>query len=372
MFSHATNPTIAKPAALIIQRKCHCGGRSPALPAEKTDLESSPYLQAKLRIGPAGDKYEREADRVADQLMRMPEPIVQQQPIEGEQEEEVLRTKVFQGVHAPVVTRQTQAHITAVRGGGSPLPSPERSFFEPRFGIDFSHVRIHGDRQAVESARSIGARAFTIGRDIFMGEGHWPDGSREERHLVAHELVHTIQQNPKWNAQTGSVGYLHDPCPYDVHLARGTPTGATRNIRGMEFDTDDEGNLIITTAIIRKTIKDTYNEHLSSEDQWSGPEHVKDVMSKLDTFFYYLSRDSVYKDKTFVVDLDPLSWGYSAEEINYLGVGLGFNHFHIFGHFFPVAQAMVAAWNLTEYGHLASFGEHYWADVGFDLYYGAI
>jgi hypothetical protein len=73
------------------------------------------------------------------------------------------------------------------------LPDAVRSFFEPRFGQDFSKVRVHTDSRAARSARDLNARAFTLGRDIVMGAGQYSPGTSEGKRLLAHELTHVIQ-----------------------------------------------------------------------------------------------------------------------------------------------------------------------------------
>ena len=120
-------------------------------------LIKSGALQAKLRIGQPGDKYEQ----VADAVMRMPELQVQPQP---EEEEEELHAKETSG-HISEVTPNLESHIQSLKGGGKPLPESERAYFEPRFGRDFSQVRVHSDAQAADSAR-----AFTVGQDVVFGE----------------------------------------------------------------------------------------------------------------------------------------------------------------------------------------------------------
>ena len=117
-------------------------------------------LQPKLTIGAPNDKNEREADRVADQVMRMPEQIqrqespeeeeedllqtkqlsslVQQQEL-GEEEDELLQTKKA-GNSSLEVTPAISAGSRSLQGGGRPMSGSERSFFEPRFGADFSGV----------------------------------------------------------------------------------------------------------------------------------------------------------------------------------------------------------------------------------------
>ena len=79
-------------------------------------------------------------------------------------------------------------------GGGSPLPRQIRSFFEPRFGHDFSAVRIHTGSRAAQLARSVDARAFAHGRDIVFGAGEYSPSTEEGRHVLAHELAHVVQQ----------------------------------------------------------------------------------------------------------------------------------------------------------------------------------
>src|SRR5204863_1265579 len=69
-----------------------------------------------------------------------------------------------------------------------------RSFFEPRFGRDFSRVRVHVGERAAASAQSIGALAYAVGPHIAFAAGQYAPGSDHGKHLLAHELVHTIQQ----------------------------------------------------------------------------------------------------------------------------------------------------------------------------------
>ncbi len=86
------------------------------------------------------------------------------------------------------------SQIQSSRGGGSPLPSPTRSFMESRFGADFSPVRVHADNSAAQLSEQLNARAFTVGRDIYFNRDKFSPDSADGRHLLAHELTHTIQQ----------------------------------------------------------------------------------------------------------------------------------------------------------------------------------
>ena len=97
--------------------------------------------------------------------------------------------------HTPHVTPSIANNIRSLNGSGSPLPPTTRAFFEPRFGADFSGVRVHTDSRATETAKSLQARAFTVGQNIAFGSGQYAPESQAGRHLLAHELTHVVQQN---------------------------------------------------------------------------------------------------------------------------------------------------------------------------------
>jgi hypothetical protein len=148
-------------------------------------------IQAKFTVNEPGDRFEQEADRVAEQVMRLPDPTVGTPPrvqrMCSECEEELHR-KAGPGVEA---VGEGFKHPTS---GGRPLPDSERGFFEPRFGQDFSQVRLHTDAKASKAARSINALAYTMRNDIVFAEGRYRPGTDGGRRLLAHELAHTIQQ----------------------------------------------------------------------------------------------------------------------------------------------------------------------------------
>ena len=175
-------------------------------------LIRSGALQAKFRIGRPGDKYEQEADRVADQVMRMPEhlgskeiklsgltagtPIQRVCPeckLKKDEEEKVIQAKE-DSFSTPDVAPELESSIISIRSGGQPLPESVRAFYEPHFGVDFSQVRVHTDSHAAQTAQSINAKAFTVGHDIAFSEGQYAPESNDGRKLLAHELTHTIQQ----------------------------------------------------------------------------------------------------------------------------------------------------------------------------------
>lgn len=81
-----------------------------------------------------------------------------------------------------------------LRSPGQPLDAATRTFFEPRFGHDFSKVRVHTDAKAAESARAVNALAYTVGRNVVFGAGQYSPSATQTRSLLAHELTHVLQQ----------------------------------------------------------------------------------------------------------------------------------------------------------------------------------
>lgn len=205
-------------------------------------------IQPKLTIGTPDDIYEREADRVAEQVMHMPEPrrksacawgggcpacrskrmpgggqnrllasqitsfisrqpcgeeeetqmkaageaaSIQRQPVE---EEEIVQTKPSDGQN----TEQgsvSEAQLHAGECAGQPLSASARSYFEPRFGHDFNDVRVHTRDNAVQMNQTLNARAFTHGNHIFFNRGQYSPETYSGKHLLSHELTHVLQQD---------------------------------------------------------------------------------------------------------------------------------------------------------------------------------
>jgi len=205
-------------------------------------LLQSGLIQAKLRVGPPDDPYEREADRVADRVVRMPDPAVadhnqasggiqstgsqsprgasgptdspafssfsslnefartslQRKCAECEEEEEkTLQRKNHEPASATVKSDPAVAPRIVhevLNSPGQPLDAATRAFMEPRFAHDFSQVRVHTDARAAESARAVNALAYTVGRDVVVGSGQYAPGTRAGRSLMAHELTHVVQR----------------------------------------------------------------------------------------------------------------------------------------------------------------------------------
>lgn len=216
----------------------------------------SRQLQAKLQISEPGDKFEREADQVADRVMRMPEPQPLRQSVDEKEEnliqpksfsaslaslsvqrkcaecpedgkpcpkcaaEESLQRKPLTEASSPlsqpqgnqVLEEEERLNLKPANGqastsalsapsdihsslhGGEPLPAATRSFFEPRFGVDFGSVRVHANSGAAQVARSVNAKAFTLGQDVVFNTGQYVPETTEGKRLLAHELTHVVQQ----------------------------------------------------------------------------------------------------------------------------------------------------------------------------------
>ena len=165
----------------------------------------SPFFQPKLAINQPNDVYEQEADAVADKVMRMNEPpsgekffssrVVQRKCAaceEEEKEKEVQRKESSD--HTAEASAGIENYLSSL-SGGKELSKQEKQFFESGIGSDFSNVRLHTDGAANESAKIVNALAYTHGDDIVFAADQYQPDTHKGKKLLAHELVHTIQQN---------------------------------------------------------------------------------------------------------------------------------------------------------------------------------
>ena len=165
-------------------------------------LLRSGVIRPKLAVSQPGDVHEQEADRVADQVMRMPEASLQPSCSACEaggtqcpkcEAEKSVRLKTEASAN-PTGMSVPDSFVQSL-GSGQPLDTATRASFESRFGADLSDVRVHTDEKAAESARSVNALAYTVGNDIVFSAQQYDPGSYAGRKLLSHELVHAIQQN---------------------------------------------------------------------------------------------------------------------------------------------------------------------------------
>ena len=168
-------------------------------------------IQAKLTVGKPNDKYEQEADHIADRVMRMPDRGTVLRKKAGYKEEEKIQQKPLAAWITPYIQRQAkgepevspalESRLNSSKSGGRSLPGKTRSFMESRIGADFSNVKVHTDSNAVQMSKELGAQAFTHGNHIYFNQGKYNPESASGKHLLAHEMVHTLHQNGNANGQ---------------------------------------------------------------------------------------------------------------------------------------------------------------------------
>lgn len=199
-------------------------------------LLRSGRLQLKSAISNPDDPEEREAEEVAHKIMRSPAafPASHCSCAGGEEMcEECQQKQSSTAIQRSAATQSTPAQIPRIvsdvlRSPGYPLNSATRAFFEPRFGHDFSDVRVHTGPEASSSAHSISAHAYTAGSNIVFASGQYSPDTTAGRALLAHELTHVVQQSGGSEARTstGPVQPLRvqrhcdpQPCPEnEVHV----------------------------------------------------------------------------------------------------------------------------------------------------------
>ena len=193
-----------------LQTKLVGNAVDPPADGEETHQSALPFTQAKLAVGKPNDHFEQEADAVADRVVATPQhrvnstPGLQTEPLSKSITKLVQRQVASVPTEQPKVQKQENGSLTASndvasrlgsnRGGGSELDESTRSDMESSFGADFSNVRVHTGGEATQLSQDLGAKAFTHGSDIYFNEGRYNPNSSEGKHLLAHELTHTIQQ----------------------------------------------------------------------------------------------------------------------------------------------------------------------------------
>lgn len=180
------SPAATRPAAPVKE-----AARSIAPADIAPALLRAGLIRAKLKVGAAGDPEEREADRMADGAMAGGGACCAKCAA-GQSCDDTIRMKPAGrstardgGSHA--------AALTASLGGGEPMPARLRAMFEPRYGQDLSHIRLHTDETGAASARAIGARAFALGPNIAFGAGEYQPDTRNGQWLIAHEVAHVVR-----------------------------------------------------------------------------------------------------------------------------------------------------------------------------------
>ncbi|MBA3534080.1 MAG: DUF4157 domain-containing protein, partial [Ardenticatenales bacterium] len=201
-------------------------------PSPVRSTSAAPLLQAKLSVNEPGDEYEREADQIADQVMRA-QSVAPPAPPEDNGNKSAPATPYVAPISRLVqasgdvtgeVSPEVERNISSMRGGGQPLPREERTFFEERMGVDLDNVRIHDDSKAIQTSRDINAKAFTVGSNIAFNAGEYQPGTDSGRRLLAHELTHVVQQGAASTLQRKAAA-AEGTCPICGKTGKGTCPG---------------------------------------------------------------------------------------------------------------------------------------------------
>jgi hypothetical protein len=256
------------------------------------DFAKIGILQPKPKVSHPRDAYEQEADRVAEQVMRMSTPSVSTARRGARDEEKIDRkctncemkekeeeedkglkiSRKTSSVSDLDTTDEIMSEISdVVAQSGSELDYPIRQFMESGFSHNFGNVRVHSDASAAESARAVNARAYTVGTDIVFGEGEYNPKTFEGKKLIAHELAHVLQQNSGTSVihrkiQFDSPKFVPDVNPIEKTLTEQTTPGSakpslgltTPTVKGVKPRDLNQARELIFQALEPKLI--TYNE----------------------------------------------------------------------------------------------------------------
>lgn len=155
-------------------------------------------VQPKLELTTPGDSYEREADRMADFVMRKAySGLPTEMPSTSSVLPPLISRRASSSTSGVAMDNATESGIHASRGGGQPMPTALRSQMESGFEVDFSGVRLHTGSAAEAMSNDLRAKAFTYGNDIYFNRGQYSPDTTAGQHLIAHELTHVVQQSGK-------------------------------------------------------------------------------------------------------------------------------------------------------------------------------
>lgn len=261
-------------------------------------------IQTKLAVNSPGDSYEQEADRVADKLTGASETSPRGACACGatcpecsgrRDARERIQTKPARGHQAGETAAPPSVEKT-ISSRGEPLDPAALAFFEPRFGRDFGHVRVHTDASAAESAEDVNARAYTLGSHIVFKQREYAPRSREGLRLLAHELTHVVQQG------------AHAP----ALIQRESPPPGSTNYA---FDTYRvTGSHLSDPDIIARFKALSFKELLSYRGRVSDPDVIAFIEQLLDEQLKQRTLDQLSAD--LAAEKDPVVKNFIAEWIS--------------------------------------------------------
>ncbi|CAN5484878.1 hypothetical protein BH09BAC6_BH09BAC6_01760 [soil metagenome] len=207
------------------------------------------FFQPKLSINQPNDVYEQEADHMADKVMRMADPSASQNSFFKPAINSVQRKCAACDEEKSIQRKENTnsrgqandsmgSYVNSLGSSGQLMPESSRKFFEPRFGHDFSNVRLHTDSVAAKSAQSINALAYTTGNNIVFNSGQYSPESESGKKLMAHELTHVVQQG-------GNAGAT-------IQRKIEVPAGTTLDT--LEIESTKSGNVYTCASVVKTSL----------------------------------------------------------------------------------------------------------------------
>ena len=267
---------IKTPATSNIPTRRNFFGRDNKLPF----INKGEAIQSKLTVGKPNDKFEQQADNVADHVVNQQvqssskffntgkgiqsspfrskpffnsNPILQTKGLLTESEGEVQKSELVPNVNS--VPSGFESKLQSSKGGGSNLSPNVQSKMESGIGADFSSVKVHTGPQASQMSASIGAKAFTHGNDIYFNENQYQPESREGEHLLAHELTHTVQQGAAIQKKSSNISQTKPKVQRGLLDSIGSFFSGIRN-RVISFVQSIPGYFLFTVLLGRDPLTD--------------------------------------------------------------------------------------------------------------------
>jgi hypothetical protein len=236
-------------------------------------------IETKLMIKNPRDGCEQEADQVSERVVRMPEAQLPRgqasdgtwaEGRKGQSAQKPERVQLSgaggdglgQTVAPPIVHE-------VLRGPGQPLDAAMRAFMEPRFGYDFSRVRVHSGPVAEQSARDVNAEAYTVGHNVVFGDGRFLPATHEGRRLLAHELTHVVQQSA--GAPSLQRAPKKDASPPAPRMTEADAEAWYREMNVDEAFADPsqpwaEGDPVLSGPALEESIEESLHQTLTPEE----------------------------------------------------------------------------------------------------------
>ncbi len=280
-------------------------------------------IQPTLEVSSPDDPAEREAEAVAERVMEMDDPATTEEDTDETDREASTSLErsvsIARSATGETVREETASKVErAVQGGGKSLTSDTQSYFETRFGSDFSDVRVHTGSTADEAARSINAKAYTKGSDIAFAKGEYNPDSQSGKKLLAHELTHVEQQETLSKAPSGqtdsapNISQQGDPATISRGGGLGAAawatiigTGATLAGTGVSV-AGEVTNSSVTAKFSSKLSNNVITNIRQTKDgeELGSPREIKQ----------YITGDLDTKAHIFEINLDASVWVGSGEK----------------------------------------------------------